>query len=284
MVTGTIVLEGGAARGIFTAGVLDCLMDKNLYFSDVIGISAGACNGINYVAKQRGRTKESMVHEDGSYKYMNLRKFVKSKSLMDMDMLFDAFPNEIFPFDYDTFFASKTDCLIGVTNCLTGRAEFLKEREDRSKLMKICRASSSLPLVAPIVVVDGVPYLDGGLSDSVPIMKAQEVGHEKIVVIMTQNPGHRKVPQSKGLMRLYRRHYRKYPELFDSMRRRTREYNHTMDYIDELEKVGKAFVIRPQTPPVHRMESDAEKLTAGYEHGYHYMESQYENLMRYLEK
>lgn len=284
MITGTIILEGGAARGIFTAGVLDYLMDRNVYFSDVIGISAGACNGVNYVAKQKGRTKQCLIHEDGSFKYMNLRKFVKSKSLMDMDTIFDTFPNETFPFDYDTYFASKMDCLIGVTNCNTGKVEFLKERENRERLMRATRASSSLPLVAPIVNIDGFPYLDGGLSDSVPILKAQEIGHEKMVVVLTQNPGHRKLPMSKGMARLYARHYHKYPELVKSMRRRTHDYNVIMDYIDELEKTGEIFVIRPQVPTVDRMESDAVKLTDAYDHGVTYMESQYDNLMKYLGK
>lgn len=283
MVKGTIVLEGGAARGVFTSAVLDYLMEQDLYFSNMIGVSAGACNGIGYASKQIGRAKNCMIHEEESFSYMNLRKFVKSKSLMDMDMIFDTFPNKTFPFDYDTYFETEINCLIGVTNCITGKIDFLSETEDKNRLMKICRASSSLPLVSPIVNVDGVPYLDGGLSDSVPIKKALELGEDKIVVVLTRSRGYRKKISSKGINRIYAKSYKKYPELVKSIRRRAVQYNKTMEYIDQLENAGKVFVIRPQIPPVKRMESNPDKLNEFFDHGYRLMEKQYDNLIKYLE-
>ena len=159
----TIVLEGGATRGVFTSGVLDYLMEKDLYFSNVIGVSAGSCNAVDYVSKQPGRTRDCMIPTDKSLNYVNgLRTFIKEKSLMNMDMIFDKFPHEIFPFDFETYFKSETKCEIVATNCLTGEAEYLEEGKDEKRLMKICRASCSMPLVSPIVNVDEVPYLDGG--------------------------------------------------------------------------------------------------------------------------
>ena len=284
MIKATLVLEGGAARGVFTAGLLDYLMEQEVYFDTVIGVSAGACNGVGYVAKQIGRAKKCMIHEDGSFSYMNLRKFLKSKSLMDMDMIFDTFPNKIFPFDYEGYFQSDMKCIMVATNCTTGKAEYLEEKCDKQRLMKVCRGSSSMPLVSPIVNIDGVPYLDGGLSDSIPVKKALDMGAEKVVVVLTRNPGYKKKPISKGILSVYNRAYKKYPELIKTMRRRAKQYNDRVKYIEELEREKKIFVIRPQVETVSRMESDPIKLSAFYQHGYDRMESQYDNMMKYLKE
>ena len=284
MIKATLVLEGGAARGVFTAGLLDYLMEQEVYFDTVIGVSAGACNGVGYVAKQIGRAKKCMIHEDGSFSYLNIRKFLKSKSLLDMDMIFDTFPNKIFPFDYEEYFQSDMKCIIVVTNCVTGKAEYLEEKSDKQRLMKVCRGSSSIPLMSPIVNIDGVPYLDGGLSDSIPVKKALDMGAEKVVVVLTRNPGYKKKPISKGVLSVYNRAYKKYPELIKTMRRRAKQYNDRVKYIEELEREKKIFVIRPQVETVSRMESDPIKLSAFYQHGYDLMESQYDNMMKYLKE
>ena len=147
----TLVLEGGATRGIFTSGALDYLMERDLYFSDVIGVSAGSCNAVDYVSRQPGRTRDCMIPTDkeGKY-YYGIRDFVKEKSLMNMDLIFDKYPKELLPFDFETYFASEMECELVVTNCITGAAEYLSEDKDPERLMKICRASSSMPLAAPI--------------------------------------------------------------------------------------------------------------------------------------
>ena len=173
MIKATLVLEGGANRGVFTSGVLDYLMGKELYMSNVI--------------------------------VYGLKKTLKEKALMDMDMLFDKFPNEIYPFDFETYFASEMECELVVTNCITGAAEYLSEDKDPERLMKICRASSSMPLAAPIANVDGIPYMDGGLADSIPIEYALEKGNDKIVVVLTRNPGYRKKRAVKATEQLYKR-------------------------------------------------------------------------------
>ena len=163
----TIVLEGGATRGIFTSGVLDCLMEKEIYMSDVIGVSAGACNALDYVSRQPGRTRDCMIPDEQYGKYIyGIRDTIRTKSMMNMDLIFDRFPNELIPFDFDTYFSSPMNCELVTTNCLTGKAEYMSEEEDRDRLMKICRASSSMPLLTPIVNIEDVPYLDGGLADS----------------------------------------------------------------------------------------------------------------------
>lgn len=281
----TLVLEGGATRGIFTSGALDYLMERDLYFSDVIGVSAGSCNAVDYVSRQPGRTRGCMIPTDkeGKY-YYGIRDFVKEKSLMNMDLIFDKYPKELLPFDFETYFNSEINCQIVTTNCLTGKAEYMTEDSDNDRLMKLCRASSSMPLLTPIVNIDNVPYLDGGLADSVPIRRAQQMENEKIVVILTKNQGYRKSVLSPTMQRVYKRAYKSYPNLIRTIFRRSFEYNKTMNYLDQLEKRGEIFILRPQVKPVSRLERNKETLHAFYEHGYKYTERKFDDLMEYLEK
>lgn len=284
MINATIVLEGGATRGVFTSGVLDYLMEKDVYLSHVIGVSAGSCNGVDYVSKQIGRTRDCMIHKEKEYSYYyGFTKFVKEKSLLDMDMVFDKYPNEIFPFDFDTYFASEMECEIVTTNCETGKAEYMMEREDRERLMKICRASSSMPLISPMVNLDGTPYLDGGLADSIPIGRAAKIGNKKIVVILTRNPGYRKKPTTKAVAKLYRKAYKSYPELVRTAILRNVKYNRQMQMVERLEEEGKIFALRPLVPAVSRLEKDYDTLMEFYQHGYDLMEKEYDRLMKYLE-
>ena len=281
----TLVLEGGATRGIFTSGALDYLMERDLYFSDVIGVSAGSCNAVDYVSRQPGRTRDCMIPTDkeGKY-YYGIRDFVKEKSLMNMDLIFDKYPKELLPFDFETYFNSEINCQIVTTNCLTGKAEYMTEDSDNDRLMKLCRASSSMPLLTPIVNIDNVPYLDGGLADSVPIRRAQQMENEKIVVILTKNQGYRKSVLSPTMQRVYKRAYKSYPNLIRTIFRRSFEYNKTMNYLDQLEKRGEIFILRPQVKPVSRLERNKETLHGFYEHGYKYTERKFDDRMEYLEK
>ena len=281
----TMVLEGGATRGVFTAGALDYLMEQDTYVSHVIGVSMGSCNAADYVSRQPGRTRDCCIPENRASGYIyGPRELMKERSLMNMDMIFDKYPNELHPFDYETYFNSGMKCDIVVTNCLTGKAEFLDERADRARLMKICRASCSMPLLTPIVNVDGVPYLDGGIADSVPIRRAEEIGNEKIVVILTRNKGDRKKPLSRGMERLYRHQYKSYPNFIRTAVTRSLYYNRTMNHIDRLEQEGRIFVLRPLVKPVSRIEQNKDTLLAFYDHGYHLMEREYGRLMEYLEE
>lgn len=283
MKKGTLILEGGAVRGVFTSGVLDYLMEKDLYFSHVVGVSAGTCNGVNYVSRQIERTKKCMIHQEDEYDYyMGIRKFIKEKSLLNMDMIFDKFPNEIFPFDYDTYFNSDIYTEWVTTNCLTGKAEYMDSRDSKEQLMKICRASSSMPLISPIVNIDGIPYLDGGLSDSIPIRRAMKYGNKKMVIVLTKNKGYRKKFVTKAKRKLYESAYKKYPELVKTLIKRPVIYNRTLDKIEQLEEEGKIFVIRPKVAMISRLERNMEKLEEFYRHGHEEMERRYDELTEYL--
>ncbi|MCF2554333.1 patatin-like phospholipase family protein [Faecalicatena contorta] len=284
MVKATLILEGGATRGVFTSGVLDYLMEEDMYMSDVIGVSAGSCNGVDYVSKQIGRTRDCMIHKEKEYSYYyGFTKFIREKSILDMDMVFDKYPKELFPFDFETYFSSDIECEIVTTNCETGKAEYMTEGKDPERLMRLCRASSSMPLISPIVNIDGVPYLDGGLADSIPIKRALEKENEKIVVVLTRNPGYRKKPVSKGVAKMYRRAYKNYPNLVRTILTRSIRYNRQMEMIEKLEQENRIYVIRPLIPTVSRLEKDYDTLTNFYEHGYNLMKKEYDRLLKYLE-
>lgn len=278
-----LVLEGGSERGVFTAGILDYFMDNDLYFPYVIGVSAGCCNAVDYVSKQRGRTKLTMVdfHKIGSY--TGMKYLIKKKSIFDMDVIFDLFPNAIFPFDYETYFNSEQTCKIVTTNCLTGRPEYMEERLSKTRLMNVCRASCSLPIVSPVVTVDGVPFVDGGIGDSVPVRKAISDGCNRIVVVLTRNEGYRKKPSEKAVKAAHFLYGRKYPNLVKAIKYRYKMYNNTMEYIEYLEKQNKIFVLRPQVTPVKNTETNAEVLEKFYNHGYEYIKDEYDRMMDFLE-
>lgn len=276
-----LILEGGGNRGVFTSGVLDCLMENQIRFPYVVGVSAGACNAVDYVSWQPGRTKDCMILEDKENRYISFGQTIRNKSLFDMDMIFDRFPNEIFPFDFDTFFGSDVRCQLVVTDCLTGEARYMEEKQDRERLMKICRASSSIPAACPMVMVDGRPYLDGGVADSIPIFHAMKLGYKKDVVILTRNLGYRKKKPGKSAA-FYSAAFKKYPNLVKGLLNRYKVYNRTLDLVEKWEKEGHIFVIRPVSEAISRTEMDKETLTAFYQEGYHLMEKRLDELQAYL--
>lgn len=277
-----LVLEGGANRGIFTAGVLDYLMERNYEIPYVVGTSAGACNATGYVAKQPGRMKKCTIITKKENRYVTWKNTVKTHTLLDMDMIFHRYPEEIFPFDYDMYFQSDIQCEMVVTNCITGKAEYLGEHSNRKRLMEICRASSSMPVVTNMVLIDGIPYLDGGIADSIPIFHSLKTGHSRNVIVLTRNKGYRKKEGGKS-DKVYAAMYGKtYPNLVKSLKNRAHIYNKTMDYIEKWEKEGKVFVIRPEIPPVARLERDQRKLEAFYQHGYDLMEEEFERMKWFL--
>lgn len=278
-----LVLEGGGTRGVFTAGVLDYLMEKEVKFPYVIGVSAGACNAIDYVSKQIGRTKDCTIIQDRKNRYIGTKDALKKGYLFDMDRLFDEYPNRLFPFDFDTYFASDIQCEVVVTNCLTGEAMYLSEKQDKERLLTICRASSSIPLISPVVDVDGIPCVDGGVADSVPLIHSMKLGHQKNVVVLTRNKGYRKKAPGKNRL-LYTAALKKYPNLLNALLNRYRNYNRVMELVEKWEEEGHIFVIRPEVEPVSRTEQNVEKLTEFYDHGYQLMKQRMEEMQAYLEK
>ena len=277
-----MILEGGGTRGVFTAGVLDYFMEQELYLPYVIGVSAGACNAVNYVSHQLGRMKTCTIDFLEAGSYVGIKYLLKNHSLFNMDLIFDVFPNKIIPFDYDTFFSSKQTCILTATNCFTGRPAYLTENcGNRIRLMNACRASSSLPIVSPMGGVDGISMLDGGVADSVPIRKALHDGVKKNVVILTRQAGYRKPPARKSY-RMAKIMYQKYPYLVRAIKNRAYYYNRTMELLDDLEKRGRILVLRPQVPVVRNTEDDVAVLTAFYNHGYEYAKDMFSRTIRYL--
>ena len=277
-----MILEGGGQRGIFTSGVLDYLMEKKLEVPYVIGVSAGACNAVDYVSGQILRTKECMLDAQLDYELYGVKTMVKTKYFMNMDLIFDQFPNHDYPFDFKAYVKSPTRCLLTVTNCLTGRAEFIEEYKDRERMMAACRASSSLPFASPMVEVDGVPMMDGGIADSVPIKKAIADGFDHNIVILTRRKGYYKKEGNSSTVRLAKLYSHRDPNLAKALMQRGHAYNREMDLIDQLEKQGKVFVIRPEMPCVSRTERDLEKLEDFYWHGYEEAEKNYAKLKEWI--
>lgn len=261
-----LVLEGGGLRGVFTCGVLDCFMDHGIRFPFTIGVSAGACNGLSYMSGQRGRAKASNIDLMDEHHYIGFRYLLTQRCIMDFKLLFEDFPERIIPYDYDAYFANPDRFVMVTTNCLTGKAEYFEEKSSSKRVMDIVRASSSLPFVSPVAYVDGVPMLDGGIADSIPVEFAMSQGYEKLVVILTRNKGYRKKDSRMPAAKVF---YHKYPSLQKALSERNAVYNRTMDLIERLEEEGRITVIRPLKPiEVSRMEKDTSKLIALYQEGY----------------
>ena len=255
-----LVLEGGGLRGVFTCGVLDCFMDHGIRFPFTIGVSAGACNGLSYMSGQRGRARSSNIDLMDKHHYVGFRYLLTQGCIMDYKLLFEDFPEKIIPYDYDAYFSNPDRFVMVTTNCLTGKAEYFEEKSSSERVMSIVRASSSLPYVTKITYVDGVPMLDGGIVDSIPVRYALDQGYDRLVVVLTRNKGYRK---KESKMRVAKAFYRKYPALQKALQERNAVYNRTMEMVERMEAEGKAVVIRPSNPVVvGRMEKDTSKLTA----------------------
>ena len=266
-----LILEGGGMRGVFTSGVLDCLMDKGIRFPYTIGVSAGACNGLSYMSNQRGRAKFSNIDLLDKYHYIGIKHLIKKGNIMDFDLLFDTFPNEITPYDYEKVAHCAEHYEMVTTSCTTRKACYYEEKINPSRVIDIVKASSSLPFVCPITYVDGEPMLDGGIADSIPIMRARELGYDNNVVVLTRNKGYRKTVKEMKYVSMF---YKEYPALQDAIRNRNRIYNEQISIIEAMEDRGEIVVIRPQKPvEVDRMERDCKKLLALYEEGYELMKS-----------
>ncbi|UEA62306.1 patatin family protein [Hoylesella buccalis] len=261
-----LVLEGGGMRGVFTSGVLDAFMKHGVYFRHVVAVSAGACNGMSYISRQPRRARLSNIDFLTQYGYIGWRHLLRQGCIFDQELLYDKFPNEYIPFDFDSFFQRSATFEMVTTNCLTGQAEYLTESNDRQRSLDIVRASSSLPYVSKIVRVDGIPMLDGGIVDSIPVMRAIETGHPQNVVILTRNKGYRSKERDRKIPPFV---YKKYPRLRVALSRRVAAYNEQLELVERLEELGKVVCIRPQRPmEVGRMEKDIGRLERLYQEGF----------------
>ena len=276
-----LVLEGGGMRGVFTGGVLRYLMEKNLYLPYVVGVSAGACNGSSYVARQLDRNKTVNIDYIRHPEYMSLKNWVHKGELLGMDFLFNKLPNELVPFDFTTFNQVSDEFIVGTTDCMTGEPVYFDKTTYYQDILTIIRASSSLPLMAPIISYQGRSLLDGGIADPIPLLKAEKDDYKKNVVILTRNKGYIKGPQSFNWY--LKRKYAPYQGLLTAIARRHQVYNETVLYIEEQEKKGNVFVIRPSEKiEVSRIERNPSKLNRLYDQGYKEASRQYNALMEFL--
>lgn len=274
-----LVLEGGAMRGLFTAGVLDVFLDNKVNVTDVVGVSAGTLFGVNFVSRQKGRALRYNLKYINDKRYMSVKSWIKTGNLINKDFTYYKVPFQLDAFDNNTFKKSPTNFFATVTNIETGDAEFIKI-EDAYKQMETLRATSALPFISEIIKVGDKQYLDGGIANSIPVDFFEKQGFDKIIVILTRPITYRK-KKSPGIQ--YKMFYNKYPKLVEKLENRYQEYNDTVDKIVELEKEGKIFVIRPSEDiNIKRLEKDTAKLQYVYDLGIKDGESIIEDLQKYI--
>jgi predicted patatin/cPLA2 family phospholipase len=274
-----LVLEGGGMRGVYTAGVLEFFMDQNLFFPYVIGVSAGACQAASYLSRQRGRNRDVNIGFVKDPRYISWKNYWKNRELFGMDFVFEEIPLKHIPFDFETFLNKKERLVVGTTDCMTGHPVY-HEEYDRD-ILQIIRASSSLPFIAPIVDYKGKKLLDGGISDPIPIKKAQQDGMVQNVVVLTRNAGYEK--KKSNMLWMAKRSYRSYPGLIEALEHRYQIYNETIAYVEKEAEKGSVFIIRPEEPlSVGRMERNPVKLEQLYQQGYEEAKSHYDELIKWL--
>ena len=276
-----LVLEGGAMRGQFTAGVLDFFMDKKLFCERVIGVSAGALCGYNYVAGEDGRTCYLNTKYCTDWRYLSMQSFVRTGNACGREFAFDEIPNRLEPFNYAAFDESPMRLVTVASNLVTGEADYHEFADSLADLPYLI-ASSSMPLVSRTVEVDGKLLLDGGTCDSVPLTYSLLTGARKHIVVLTQAADYVKGPNK--LMALLRQRYHDYPYYLERLHLRHYEYNRLYRALPRLHDEGRIFVLRPPEPvTVSSMEKDADKLFALYEQGYATAALSWDALVRYLE-
>lgn len=274
-----LVLEGGAMRGMFTAGVLDLLLAHNIQVDGIVSVSAGALFGVNYPSKQAGRVLRYNLNLIGNKNYMGLYSWLTTGNIVNKDFAFYQVPFYIDPFDQPTFAQSGTDFYVTVTNIETGQAEYLKIN-DVLQQMEAFRATSAMPLVSKIVELNGKKYLDGGIADSIPLTYCQSLGYDKIIVILTRPLDYRKTPINTFLFKLF---YKNYPHLISAIKNRHINYNQTVENIIKLNQQNEIFVIRPsKTLAIKRIEQDRQKIQAMYDLGMQDAQQSLPALQQYL--
>lgn len=269
-------------RGIYTAGVLDFFLDKDLEFQRCYGVSAGAAHMCSYISKQRGRALRVGIDYLDDRNYCGPYSLLTTGDLFNVEMCYNTIPNRLAPYDFETAEKYPGKAYAVVTNIETGKAEYIRLR-DMHKDIEVIRASCSLPLVSRNVPIKGKLYLDGGIADSVPIQKSILSGNRKNIVVLTKEIGYRRRPS--GRLNLIKVKYARYPKVYELMKHRHTAYNRMLDYLDAQEANGQAFVIRPKEDyHIGRIEKDKKKLEALYQTGYEDAAQCYEQMMAYLEE
>lgn len=261
-----LVLEGGAMRGLFTAGVTDVMLEHGLTYDGIVGVSAGAVFGCNYKSHQPGRVLRYNLRFCRDPRYCSVRSWVKTGDLYGADFCYRAIPDELDPFDWETYAADPMDFYVVCTDADTGKPVYHNCLTGDKNDLTWMRASASMPLASKVVEIDGHRLLDGGVSDSIPLRKARALGFDKCVVVLTQPLGY--VKGKNKALPLMRRTLRRYPRLLDTMARRQDVYNETTAYIRAEERAGRVFVIRPEAAlDIGKVEHDPEKIQTAYDQG-----------------
>lgn len=267
MIDAALILEGGGMRGVYTAGVLDCLMDHELWFSHIYGVSAGACHACSYISRQRGRAVRTVLDYADDRRYASWYSRLTTGDFFGSAFVFYEIPNRLLPFDYLTFERSPIKLYATLTSCRTGLPVYRQVKEMRRDT-EVIRASSSLPFLSKKpVFLHGEPYLDGGIADSIPLARSITDRHEKNLVVLTQHRGYEKQPSNA--YKAAKVIYHKYPRLIESMETRYMRYNQALALTYQQEEEGNAIVVQPERPVgIDRLEKNKQKLQALYEQGY----------------
>ena len=257
---GALCLEGGSLRGLFTAGVLDAFLDNDLYIEYVNGVSAGSMNGMNYVSKQRGRSKRINLKYLHDKRYISFRNMFTSRQIFNFDFLFGDISNKYDPFDWDAFNDKAQRYEAVATDVITGESAYF-DKDSCSDIIAAVKASSSIPVMSKMIDVDGRKYLDGGISTSIAYNRAFELGYSKVVAVLTREEGYRKKPVNKVNEGICKRYFKPLPKLVDKLMTVPKRYNEMQEEMDMLANEGRLLIIRPPKKViVQRLEKSVAKL------------------------
>lgn len=263
----SLILEGGTFRPIFSAGIMDALLDNDIIFPYCIGVSAGITNAFSYFSNQKGRNLEILENHRNDKRYLSLRNFLKCKSLFGLDFVFDEIPNKLYPYDVHALTNYKGKILVGVTDAESGKTEYL-DGKTIDKKNTMLRATCAIPLFFPAIKINNHSYYDGGLCDPIPVRKAIEDGNDKHLIILTRPKSYRK-KLGRGNKLAAKLVGRKYSNLKNAFLTRHEMYNETVRFCEQLEKEGKAIILRPsEEQSIDSFEKDVNVLKQAYFNGY----------------
>ena len=275
-----LVLEGGAMRGMYTAGVIDVFLENDIKIDGIIGVSAGVLFGVNYCSKQKGRVLRYNKKYIKDKRYMSLYSLLTTGNLVNNDFAFHEVPFKLDVFDEEEYEKSNVDFYATVTNVESGKAEY-KKLTNVFKQMELLRATSAMPFVSEIINVEGKKYLDGGIADSIPLDKCRELGYDRIIVVLTRPIDYRKKKSNAFLAKLK---YKKYPNLINAINNRYLNYNTAVEKVIDAENKKEIFVIRPsRIVKIKRVEKNKEKLQEMYDLGVEDCNAKLKDLIKYLE-
>ena len=276
-----LVLEGGAMRGLFTAGVLDVLMENSISFDGVVGVSAGACFGCNFKSRQIGRVIRYNKRFAKDPRYCSWWSLVRTGDMFGADFCYRDLPLKLDVFDSATFEASPMEFHVVATDCSTGKPVYRKLDKADEAAFRWIQASASMPLVSRPVRIDGGEYLDGGLSDGIPLAYFEGIGYGRNLVVTTRPHGYRKHPSRK--FRLIKPFLRRYPAVYEAFRTRHEWYNRTLEYIDSRVADNSALLICPEKPlEISRICHNPETMQRIYDIGRRTAESKLDAIRNFL--